>query len=231
MWLAHLRDSAAVLRLDLDPGMGRTGLPFGDEAAKMAREIASAGLFAGWHCYDGHIAGSDRVARAADVAANARALSDFLATAQPSDALSDVIVGGSYTFDLWPEMPGMRRSPGSWVYSSMIHQRDLPEHGWRQAGFVMTSVVGAREGRVTLNAGSKAVGADLPLADRFFWPGTIIAMSEEHTVVSDTGQRPGETVLLTPAGHACTTAYLYGSAWVRSLDGVWSERPQLGARR
>lgn len=231
LWRALLAGEAPVrLRVDLDPGMGRTGLPFGDEAAALAHEIAAAGLFAGWHCYDGHIHGPDRAVRAAEVEAIADALSGFLAAAALGAAPWDLIVGGSYSYDLWPELPGIRRSPGSWVYSSMIHARDLPEQGWRQAAFVLASVVGSRGGRLTLNAGSKAVGADMVLGERFGWPGAIEAMSEEHTVVEGNGQSPGDVVLLTP-GHACTTAYLYDKAWVRDLDGAWSQRTQLGARR
>ena len=231
LWRAQSAGDMPVrLRVDLDPGMGRTGLPFGDEAAALAHDIATAGLFAGWHCYDGHIHSSDRAVRTTEVEAIADALSGFLAAAAPGGGTSDLIVGGSFSYDLWPELPGIRKSPGSWVYSSMIHARDLPEQGWHQAAFVLACVVGSRGGRLTLNAGSKAVGADMVLGERFDWPGAIAAMSEEHTVVEASGQIPGDVVLLTP-GHACTTAYLYDKAWVRDLDGAWSQRKQLGARR
>jgi D-serine deaminase-like pyridoxal phosphate-dependent protein len=55
-------------------------------------------------------------------------------------------------------------------------------------------------------------------------------MSEEHVVVEADHLRVGDRVLLTPQ-HACTTAYLYDTALVRTSDGAWEQRAQLGCRR
>jgi D-serine deaminase-like pyridoxal phosphate-dependent protein len=144
-------------------------------------------------------------------------------------ARSDIVVGGSYSFEHW-RGARYRVSPGSWIYSSARHGRDLAHLGWKQAAFVLATVVSVRESNFTLDAGSKAIGADLPLADRFTGPGRILGMSEEHAVVAGTGRAVGERVLLTP-GHACTTAYLYDAAWVGNEGGGWERRPQMGNRR
>ncbi len=228
--LGPARPARVGLRVDLDPGMDRTGLPLGEAAAAMARVLAEDDLFAGWHLYDGHIGDTDIERRRARVTDLAARLSEFLGAAQPGPDARQVIVGSSYTFDLWPRSDGLRVSPGSWVYSSLRHGRDLPHLGWRQAAFVLTTVIRRTDADATLDAGAKAVGADLPLDTRFAWPGRIKLMSEEHTVVDGDGRALGERILLTP-GHACTTAYLYPEAWVRDLGGDWQRRGQLGSRR
>jgi len=40
---------AIRLRVDLDPGMGRTGVVMDEAALELAREVARLGRFAGWH--------------------------------------------------------------------------------------------------------------------------------------------------------------------------------------
>lgn len=216
------------LRIDIDPGWGRSGIPMGPAAKALASDLMAAGLFAGWHLYDGHLHDPDPSRRAAAVADLATALFDFLAGADPGD--SDVVVGSSYTFELWPAHPRLRLSPGSWVFSSLRHARDLPHHGWRQGAYVLATVTTSSGDTVSLDAGVKSVGSDLPLAERFAWPAGIKDMTEEHTVVAADGCAVGDRVLLTP-GHACTTAYLFSQARVHGLDGRWEVRPQLGIKR
>ena len=216
------------LSIDLDPDWGRSGIPMGPGAKALASNLMADGLFAGWHLYDGHLHDPDRAQRAAAVADLAAALFDFLADADPGD--SDVVVGCSYTFDLWPIHPRLRLGPGGWVFSSLRHTRDLPHHGWRQGAYVMATAISACGDNVSLDAGVKSVGSDIPLAERFHWPAGIESMSEEHSVISADGCAVGERVLLTP-GHACTTAYVFSRAWVRGLDGGWEIRPQLGVER
>ncbi len=55
-------------------------------------------------------------------------------------------------------------------------------------------------------------------------------MNEEHTVVEGDNLSVGDRVLLIPQ-HACTTAYLYDSALVKTIDGRWQRRPQMGSAR
>ena len=217
VWRAALgteRPPRVGLRLDIDPGLGRSGVPMGREARALAGELVEAGLFAGWHLYDGHLHDPDRGQRASAVGQLATALFELIDDADPDPAAADIVVGGSYTFDLWPPRPGLRVSPGGWIYSSLRHARDLSYHGWRQGAYVLATVTTAHGDTATLDAGLKAVGSDLPLAERFGWPNGIEDMTEEHSVVGGAGKALGDRVLLTP-GHACTTAYLYseGAPW------------------
>lgn len=228
--LGSARPAPVQLRIDLDTGMHRTGLRIGDDAAAMARRISDDELFSGWHAYDGHITDAEIEHRRERVVSVAEDLFNFVEQAQPNAGPTDLIVGGSYTFDLWPQRPWLRVSPGSWVYSSLRHGIDLPHLGWHQAAFVLATVIRRDGGDATLDAGAKAIGADMPLGERFAWAGQIKLMSEEHSVVEDDHSHVGDRVLLTP-GHACTTSYLYPVAWVRGLNGSWERREQLGSRR
>ena len=233
VWRAELHARPAPnlrLRVDLDPGMGRTGLDISGQAQDVALALAADGLFAGWHLYDGHIHGADRAHRTQQIGALVARLRVFLATAASAGLAPDLVAGGSYSFDQWPADVARWVSPGSWTYSSAQHADDLPEFGWRQAAYVVASVVSARNGTVTLDAGSKAVSPDVKATERFVATGTILFVKEEHAVLAATDLQVGQLVALVPR-HACTAAYLYDSALVCTADGAWRCKAQLGASR
>ena len=232
-WQDELAGDAAPnlrLRLDLDPGLGRTGVAIGPRAWELAKRINDAGLFDGWHAYDGHIQNPDRALRSARVTELAERLRDFVAGGRDQGLDGDLIAAGSYSFDLWPADIARWVSPGSWTYSSAQHDVELADVGWRIGGYVLATVLSVREGTATLDAGSKAISPDIPLADRFRGPGPIRLMKEEHVVVATDRVTVGQQVALIPR-HGCTAAYLYDRALVRLRDGSWEYRPQLGASR
>ncbi|WP_253958657.1 alanine racemase [Paraburkholderia fungorum] len=217
------------LRIDLDPGMGRTGVAMDEAALELARGVARLGRLAGWHVYDGHIRGAydERKAAVEELAGTLA----FLQSSLREDGIDVDVVGAcSYTFDLWPRSVMQYVSPGTWVYSNAQHLRELSHHNWVAAGFVLTTVVSTRNGTSTLDAGSKAISPDKPLRQRFDGAGEIVMMNEEHTVIRSDAFRTGDRLLLIPE-HTCTTAYLYSNALVRSLDGRWEYREQLGNER
>jgi D-serine deaminase-like pyridoxal phosphate-dependent protein len=230
-WLTGLRNGFpnVDLRVDLDPGMGRTGVAMTSEAVDLALAVNSAGRLAGFHVYDGHIKGQ-RAERRRQVLENAAKVRELLAILQPKGVEADLVSGGSYTFDIWPNDLARHVSPGSWTYSSAQHHAELPDLGWEQAAFVLATVTSVQSGTATLDAGSKAISPDKPLPQRFYWDRRIIMMSEEHAVVEADNLQIGDRVLLTPQ-HTCTTAYLYEMALVRTSNGAWEQRAQLGCRR
>ena len=222
-------DTKVGLRVDLDCGMGRTGVPLGAVAEDVTKATHDAGLFAGWHVYDGHIHG-DLEHRRREVHRNARTVSDLMNRLRRKGVVGDLIAGGSYSFNLWPSNVATFVSPGSWTYSSAQHSVDLQDLQWEQAAFVLTTVVSVKNGTATLDAGSKAIAPDKPVAQRFFWHRRILQVSEEHTVVEADDLGIGDRLLLTPQ-HACTTAYLYDKALAQTETGAWQTRPQLGCTR
>jgi len=221
--------SGVRLRVDLDPGMGRTGVAMSHEALRLARAVHRLGRFAGWHVYDGHIHG-DRPERGRQVAALSERIAGLQASLRAEGIVGDVIAGGSYTFDLWPRDDVRYVAPGSWTYSSAQHDSELADLDWRPAAFVLTTVLSTRGGTATLDAGSKAISPDKPVAERFRWERRIVLMSEEHSVVEAEDLSVGDRVYLLPQ-HACTTAYLYDVAWVKTAQGRWEYRRQLGSAR
>ena len=230
-WKAQLsvEDTNVDLRVDLDPGMGRTGAPISNVALDLALAVNNFARLTGWHVYDGHIKG-DRETRQRQVSNIAEKVSDLQTSLRASGVESDVVAGGSYTFNLWPRELTRYVSPGSWTYSSSQHDVELADLGWKPAAFVLTTVVSVHTGTATLDAGSKAISPDKPMSERFRWPGKIISMSEEHTVVEADDLKVGDSLFLMPR-HTCTTAYLYDNALVKTSAGPWERRQQLGSKR
>jgi 3-hydroxy-D-aspartate aldolase len=230
-WGEALRGGPAniSLRVDLDPGLGRTGIAISDAALNLARALHAIGRLAGWHVYDGHIKG-DREARQHQVSELADRVRSLRDTLRNDGIETDMTGGGSYTFNLWPHDLASSVSPGSWTYSSAQHDLELADLGWQPAAFVIATTISVHAGTATLDAGCKAISPDKPLAERFRWSGRIMLMNEEHTVVESHDLAVGDRVLLMPQ-HACTTAYLYSEALVKTTGGAWERRPQLGAAR
>ncbi len=218
------------LRVDIDPGMGRTGVPMDDRAIELASKVASAGIFAGWHVYDGHIQDIDLVEREARFVTVQNPLNALFEKAGRAGLHADTVGGGSYTFPFWAKHTRARVSPGSWVYSNSQHQADQPHRGWSVGAYVLSSVLSEREGTLTLDVGSKAIAPDIPMTQRFIGVDEILSMKEEHTVVKAANLAPGDRVALVPR-HTCTTAYLYRRALVLTASGQWEYRDQLGCER
>jgi len=218
------------LRVDLDPGLGRTGIAIGPDAQDLAARLQRDGLFEGWHAYDGHIQNPDRAERIARVQELADRLGEFISEGKRQGLQPDLIAAGSYSFDIWPRRLARWVSPGSWTYSSSQHDVELADIGWRIGGYVIATVLSVRGGMATLDAGSKAVSPDMPALNRFRGPGPIKMVKEEHAVIEAEHLKVGQQVALIPR-HGCTAAYLYNRALVRLMNGSWEYRDQLGATR
>jgi len=218
------------LRVDIDPGMGRTGVAIGDAAIRFALEVSRAGLFGGWHVYDGHIQDIDLAAREDRFLSLLQQLNAMFERAERAGLPTDIVGGGSYTFPFWAKHTRARVSPGSWVYSNAQHQAEQPHRGWKVAAYVLSTVLSERGGTLTLDAGSKAISPDMPMDKRFAGVPRIVGMKEEHTVATAPGLVPGDRVALVPR-HTCTTAYLYQRALVLTKAGTWEYRDQLGCER
>lgn len=232
-WMGLMGDTCPKnlrLLIDLDPGMGRTGVPLDLSALDLARKLQRLGVFGGWHIYDGHIQNREIEVRRQRVAEVVQKVRDLIYAAAAEGLSIELIAGASYSFDMWPSDLATYVAPGSWVYSSSQHDAELPHLGWTPSAFVLSTVISKRGSTVTLDAGSKAISPDKPLAERFRWDGKILMISEEHAVVESNNLHIGDRVLLMPK-HACTTAYLYDKAIVRTVEGPMEWRPQLGSIR
>jgi D-serine deaminase-like pyridoxal phosphate-dependent protein len=201
------------LRIDVDPGMARTGVAMGEPAIALALAVDRAGLFGGWHVYDGHIQDLDLAVREAKFLKVQEQLNATFERAEKLGLTTDIVGGGSYTFPLWAKYTKARVSPGSWVYSNSQHQADQPHRGWKVAAYVLSTVLSERAGTLTLDAGSKSIAPDIEMKRRFVGAGEIVSMKGEHTIVGASNCSPGDRLALVPR-HTCTTAYLYRRALV-----------------
>jgi 3-hydroxy-D-aspartate aldolase len=154
--LGQDRPQNLMFRVDLDPGMGRTGVPIGSAALDLARRLHRESCFAGWHVYDGHIKDMERDARQGKVNALVEMIENLRRQLEADCITSDVVAGTSYTLDLWPANVAAYVSSGSWTYSSDQHDRELAAAGWTPAAFVLATVISTRNGTATLDAGARA---------------------------------------------------------------------------
>ncbi len=152
--------------IDLDIGMGRTGIAPGEAAAELYALVDRLpGLEPdGLHAYDGHIRESDPAARRQVACAGLEstlALRDkLLKRGLPVNRL---VVGGTPTFPVHTELdlPGVECSPGTSVLNDASYSERYPDLAFTPAALLLTRVVSRPgRGRLCLDLGHKAVAAD-----------------------------------------------------------------------
>jgi len=205
--------------LDVDLGMGRTGATAAVWRPALPVLLADPGLrITGLHGYEGHLEWDDH--------AGARAAHDelcALARELPGDL--EIVTSGTHSYAAALRHPGLaggpwvhRVSPGTVVLADLHSRAAMADLGLHQAVVIASRVISRAAGRITLDAGSKALAPDRPptSARLLGWPGLVPrARSEEHLVVAvpDDTEAPGlgELVLLVP-DHVCTSVNLYRHA-------------------
>ncbi len=223
--------------LDLDVGMGRTGVKPGAEADALYERITSSRWIdaGGIHAYDGHSTDDDP-ARRRTTAAQARttALSMRERLRERGFDVPEVVVGGTPPFAVHAaDAPNdVILSPGTYVYHDWGYASRYPDLPFEAAALVLGRVISSRaDGTFTIDIGSKAIAADPPQPR-----GVILGrsdakagrQSEEHWAWStDPDSRPpvGEVVYLWPR-HICPSVALHDAAHLVGeggvIDGSWS---------
>jgi len=219
-WLPGRRLDVLV---DLDTGMGRTGIAPGDDAVALARAIAEApGLsLGGLHAYDGHIRDSDPDARAAAAEA---AHAEVVALRSRLDAeglpVERVVASGTPTFAIHARRGDVECGPGTTTLWDASSQAAFSDLGFVQAAAVLCRVV-SRPGtdRLCLDCGHKAVASEMPnprVVIDALGPVEWVAHSEEHLVARTprASEFPVGTALLAAPWHICPTVALHAEAVV-----------------
>lgn len=240
--LAAWADGPIDVHLDVDLGMARTGAPpaaWAAAAADLARRPRLR--ITGLHGYDGHLAWDQRAAAFAAYDALCELAAAFLPAAP---AGLELVTSGTHSFGAALDHPRLaagpwqhRISPGTVVLSDLRSDPAARELGLEPAALVLARVVSRGEGRVTLDAGSKAIAPDRPAPGSrpLGWPGLVArGASEEHLpLVVDPAAPPrdlpdyGAAILLIP-DHVCTTVNLYRECLVLR-PGAPPERAPIGA--
>ncbi len=233
-------DRPLAVLVDLDVGMGRTGIEPGERAEALYAlidrlpNLAADGLSA----YDGHIHDFDPVARAAEARPGVErtlALRDRLkAMGLPVPRL---VLGGTPTFPIHAALdePGVECSPGTCTLHDVSYSTRYPDLPFQPAAALLTRVISRpRPGRICLDLGHKAVAAD-PAGPRVSLPdlpGAVIGgQSEEHLVVEtpDADRFPPGTPMLAFPVHICPTCALHRRAYVVE-DGEKVDEWDVAAR-
>jgi len=183
--------------IDVMVGLRRCGCR-PERAGDLAKTARDAGLHVrGVMGYEGHIVGLEDPAKRAE---GCRAAMELLLAAH-ADVGGDLITaGGTGTYDCntWAN----EIQAGSYALMDTAYGREgLP---FRQALFIVATIVSSCEDWAVANAGLKAFGMDHGLPDL---PGaTVEGVSDEHTRISPS--RPvGDRVRLVPAHVDPTMAY------------------------
>ena len=235
------RVSATIgILVDLDVGMGRTGVQTASESLKLAQIVDStAGLrLDGLFCYPGHIGGPAESQSPLLVAVSDR-LDEALNLWANHGLQARIVSGGSspsaFQSHLVPEYTEIR--PGTYLYNDMNMVRGgyctLEDCAARVTCTVVSTAV---PGQVVIDGGTKTLTSDLcgPAPDSGFgyvveYPEARIAkLTEEHGQVDIRGcsRAPalGERVTIIP-NHICPCVNLQDTVWWRDEDGVLHELP------
>lgn len=221
-------DPLAVM-LDVDLGMHRTGST--PEVWRSLSELPAPLALAGLHGYDGHL-GWDQRAEAQlgydRLCELATALSQLAAPGE----MIELLTSGTHSYAHALTHAALREggwqhriSPGTIVLSDLRSHAAAADIGLRQAAFVATRVISVGPGRVTCDAGSKAITPDgkAPTCAVLDHPElTPLRASEEH-LPCELGELAGQAaapalgqLLWLIPDHVCTTVNLHREAvWVQ----------------
>ncbi|MDG3006386.1 D-TA family PLP-dependent enzyme [Paludisphaera mucosa] len=226
--------------VDLDVGMGRTGIAPDDEAVALYEDLDRLPGLApdGLSAYDGHVNEPDLATRergAREVEDVVLAFRDrLLAKGLPVPRL---LMGGTPSFPVHAAFvaPGVECSPGTVAYHDYNYHSRYPDLPFTPAALLLTRVVSRpRPSRLCLDLGHKAVAAD-PAGVRAFLPSIpdakMVGHSEEHLVleVPDADRFPIGTPLLAIPAHVCPTTALHRRALV-VVDGRVVDEWEVTAR-
>jgi D-serine deaminase-like pyridoxal phosphate-dependent protein len=158
--------------IDVDPGMGRTGVNSAEQAVEVFRAITAQPRlrFLGVQCYGGHwqhMEGAN--ARAAAIADGMAYLSGVIAALRAAGATIGVVTGGgtgSFTADAAQGVL-TEVQPGSFAFMDREYRdalKDDPDGAFEQALTIAATVISANHPKwVTVDAGLKAFATDGPM--------------------------------------------------------------------
>ena len=239
--LAQAAQAAGVtlpVWLDLDVGMGRTGIAPGQAAATLYKLIGQLpGVEpAGLHLYDGHLHEGDPAKRLAKWQTMMDQVRPFR-TGLEADGLPvpGVVGGGTPTFPFHAQHTDHECSPGTTLLWDFGYRDAFPDLEYQNAAVLLTRVI-SKPGSdcITLDLGHKAVAAENP-HPRVQFTGLDnaepVVHSEEHLTLRTAEARRfnvGDCLYGIPR-HICPTVALYDRAHV-IRGGKLTDQWQVTAR-
>jgi D-serine deaminase-like pyridoxal phosphate-dependent protein len=212
--------------LDVDPGLHRTGVLPGPQAAELYRQIVDApGLKpGGFHLYDGHNHQTDLAERTAAVMSGwepaARLRDDFVQRGWP---VPIIVCGGTGSFPCFAKLsdPAVELAPGTCVFHDSGYGASFPDMDFEPAVVMLTRVISRPAAdRLTCDLGNKSVASDPPKGQRVVFPdlpdAEQVLHNEEHLVLQTPlaeRYKPGDVLLAIPK-HVCPTSALHKQVYV-----------------
>ncbi len=207
--------------IDVNIGMNRTGiLPAG--VLNLYRETAGlAGInIKGLHAYDGHIYEPDLQKRTRQCHAAFEPVQQLIS--QIVDAgynTPAVVAGGTPTFPVFAQMPGVECSPGTFILWDEGYRALFADLPFLPAALIISRVISVLDDdTVCLDMGHKAIAAENELDKRVIFmnaPGVhFVGHSEEHLVIKTIQKNQfkiGDVLYGLPV-HVCPTVNLYDRA-------------------
>lgn len=205
--------------VDLNIGMGRTGIKPGAEALALYQQCGHLEGLAiqGFHAYDGHVHEREIEKRKVICAQN------FESVKQMADQVQKVgfpkpriVIGGSPSFPIYAAYPDVECSPGTFVLWDKGYADGLPDQPFLPAAVLLTRIVSMPDpNRLCVDLGHKAVAAENPLERRVYFLNAPdlkpVSQSEEHLVLEASSGHSWQVgdVLYGLPYHICPTVALY----------------------
>lgn len=254
--LSRRADAEVHVYLDIDPGMKRTGVPFGRAAVELADAVASLPHLTlhGLQVYDGNVHQRNPHAARRYSEALMQKIDDTVAALSPKHTVHEVVTSSSLTMqgNLEAHRAGSYRwrhtvspgtavlwdssyndiMPGAFAYAAAVATRILDSHPHR-AGHLLTTDCGLKLGVSAEFGPVHVLGfrgyAAFGKSERFGmlkWLGFDRATGEP--VANDLLSMVGRVVLVFPR-HVCTTVNQYAFGLL-VRDGAVAETVQIDAR-
>ncbi len=218
--------------LDLDPGLHRTGVASGAQAAELYQQIVdSPGLEpGGFHLYDGQNHQTNLEERTVAVMAcwNAavKLRDEFVRRGWPVPA---IVCGGTGSFPVFARLndPAIELAPGTCVFHDSGYGSAFPDMDFEPAVVMLTRVISRpTPDRLTCDLGNKSVASDPPKGHRVLFPdlpdAEQVLHNEEHLVLQTPlaeQYHPGDELYAIPK-HVCPTSALHKQAYVIEAGNV-----------
>ena len=220
------KNCGATIRclVEYDVGMRRCGVTAKEEVLALAQEICEAEnlRFVGIQAYAGHLSHEeDAQKRRQHTDENAHKLRTLIAYLNENGIPVETLSGGSTGTselkameDLYTELQA-----GSYLFMDATY-RDLALP-FRNALFLLTTVVSKRDGLTVLDGGVKTCGVDQGMPVPREGTAEQVKANEEHILLDgySTPVKMGEKVFLIP-GHCCSTVNLHDKIYLVDGDRV-----------
>lgn len=227
--------------IDLNIGMGRTGIRPDDAAFELYRFCSEMDRLhvQGFHAYDGHVREVDMVERKKVCDRNYEPIAKLIERLLDEGfEKPSVVIGGSPSFPIYAQYPEVECSPGTFVLWDKGYADTLPEQHFLPAAVLMTRVVSLpSENTICVDLGYKAIASENPLDNRVFFLNAPhlkpISHSEEHLVLeADVNHRfqVGDVLYALPI-HVCPTVALYDKLLAVEEGKVVDEWEVVARRR